>query len=74
MPYIKLLESTIGKLDYCFSLDASCFDYKNLYMTNSYKGEIQLDLSVNILQKQYHSGMGSGIIPEPLRVIFDLLD
>lgn len=48
--YLLYLKDIIGKIDYCFSLNASCFDYENLYVTTSYKGEIQSDITVAVLE------------------------
>lgn len=62
------------KPDYIFCLDSSCFDYDNLYVQTSTKGLLEFDLTTKMMSKGYHSGLGSGLIGDPFRVMMNLMD
>lgn len=72
--YIDKLKNIIKKPDLCICLDSGCGDYDRLWVTNSLRGMISGDLSVQILREGIHSGTASGIVPSSFRILRILLD
>ena len=72
--YLQSMRDVLQEVDYCFNLNSECYDYNNFYVTSSNKGEIVFDLEFKILKTQFHSGMGSGIIADPFRILIDFME
>lgn len=72
--YIDALEKRIGNPNLIICLDSGCGNYNQLWMTNSLRGLIGGELSIEILKDGIHSGMGSGIVPSVFLVLRQLLN
>jgi len=72
-PYVDLLSDKIGKPDLVVCLDSGCGNYEQLWCTNSLRGLISGNLSVQVLTEGVHSGDASGIVPSSFRIARRLL-
>ncbi len=43
-------------------------------MASSFKGQVNLDLTMKVMESGIHSGLGSGIVPDPFRITIDFID
>src|SRR3990167_8494915 len=73
-PYLKLLESKIGKPDLVICLDSESGNYDQLWGTTSLRGLIGGDLHIDTLHNGIHSGYGSGVAPSVFHILRQLLD
>jgi len=71
--YIDELADRIGSPDLVVCLDSGCGNYDQLWMTTSLRGNLVVNLKVDVLEEGVHSGDASGIVPSSFRVIRDLL-
>lgn len=71
--YIDFLKDQIGTPDLIICLDSGCGDYQSLWVTTSLRGLIGGTLSIKVLREGIHSGMGSGVVPSPFRILRQLL-
>lgn len=71
--YLTQLKERIGVPDVTFCLDSGAGDYEHLWITNSLRGVLKIDLTVRVLHEGVHSG-ASGIVPDSFRILRTLLD
>jgi acetylornithine deacetylase/succinyl-diaminopimelate desuccinylase-like protein len=57
-----------------FCLDSGTLDYDRFWLTNSLRGYLVMQFSVQVLTEAVHSGSGTGVIPTCFRIIRQLLD
>jgi len=74
IPYLNKLNERIGVPDLMICLDSGAKDYDTLWVTTSLRGNVTIDLTVEVLQEAVHSGVGTGIAPDSFMVIRNLLD
>lgn len=74
MDYLDSLKDRIGKPSLLICLDSGAGDYNSLWLTNSLRGAIMADLTVEIVKEGLHSGDASGIVPSSFRIIRKLID
>ena len=63
----------IGDPSLVICLDAECGDYARVWCTTSLRGNLTGRLSVRVLNEGVHSGMATGIVPAPFRIVEQLL-
>ncbi len=71
--HLEALGDTLGEPSLVVCLDAECGNYDQLWCTTSLRGNLVGELSVRVLEEGVHSGMSSGIAPNPFRIIEQLL-
>jgi acetylornithine deacetylase/succinyl-diaminopimelate desuccinylase-like protein len=71
--YIEALANRIGTPSLIVCLDSGCGNYDQLWCTNSLRGLVVGDLTVQLLKEGVHSGDGSGIAASSFRVLRRLL-
>lgn len=74
MHYINKLYHRIGVPDLMICLDSGAKDYETLWVTSSLRGNVSLDLTVDVLKEAVHSGVGTGIAADSFMIIRNLLD
>ncbi|GGI83199.1 peptidase M20 [Saccharopolyspora subtropica] len=72
--YLEHLSDRLGEVSLVVCLDSGAGDYDRLWLTNSLRGLVQLELRVRVLDSGLHSGIASGIVPSSFRVLRQLLD
>jgi acetylornithine deacetylase/succinyl-diaminopimelate desuccinylase-like protein len=72
--YIDHLSPTIGTPGLVICLDSGCDSYDRLCVTNSLRGIVNLDLTVEVVREGLHSGAVSGAVPSSMRIMRLLLD
>ena len=71
--YIDTLAGRIGVPGLIVCLDSGCGNYDQLWCTNSLRGLVAGDLTVQLLKEGIHSGDGSGVVASSFRVMRQLL-
>jgi acetylornithine deacetylase/succinyl-diaminopimelate desuccinylase-like protein len=71
--YIEALADRIGVPSLIVCLDSGCGNYDQLWCTNSLRGLVVGDLTVQLLKEGIHSGEGSGVVASSFRVMRQLL-
>lgn len=74
MYYMNKLDSRIGKPDVLICTDSGCCTYDALWLSNSLRGNLKVDLKVQVLEQNVHSGEASGVVPSSFRILRRLLD
>ncbi|MDR7302134.1 acetylornithine deacetylase/succinyl-diaminopimelate desuccinylase-like protein [Haloactinomyces albus] len=72
--YLDHLADRLGTVSLVVCLDSGGGDYERLWLTNSLRGMVQLDVTVQVLDSGQHSGTASGLVPSSFRVARQLLD
>ena len=72
--YLNKLNERIGVPNLMICLDSGAKDYDTLWVTTSLRGNVTIDLTVEVLQEAVHSGVGTGIAPDSFMVIINLLE
>ena len=72
--YLQKLQSRIGKPNLVICLDSGCGNYEQLWSTTSLRGLIIGILTIDVLHKGIHSGMGSGVVPSTFHILQLLLN
>ncbi|MEV0050293.1 M20/M25/M40 family metallo-hydrolase [Saccharopolyspora shandongensis] len=72
--YLEHLSDRLGAVSLVVCLDSGAGDYDRLWLTNSLRGMVQLEVKVQVLDSGLHSGIASGIAPSSFRVLRELLD
>ena len=72
--YLQKLEERLQKPSLIICLDSGCGNYEQLWSTTSLRGLICGSLTIEVLTKGIHSGVGSGVVPSAFRVLELLLD
>jgi acetylornithine deacetylase/succinyl-diaminopimelate desuccinylase-like protein len=71
--HLETLGDALGEPSLVVCLDAECGNYEQLWCTTSLRGNLVGELSVRVLEEGVHSGMASGIAPNPFRIVEQLL-
>lgn len=71
--YIEKYRQFIGNPDLIVAMDSGGLDYNRFWLTNSVRGLITFDLTITTLTKGIHSGTGSGVAPETMMILRNLL-
>ena len=61
-------------MDLLICLDSGTVNYNSMCLTNSLRGAVMFHLKVTVLKAGQHSGIASGIVPNPFNIIRQLLD
>ncbi|GAB3674940.1 M20/M25/M40 family metallo-hydrolase [Saccharopolyspora tripterygii] len=72
--YLEHLRDRLGAVSLVVCLDSGAGDYQRMWLTNSLRGMVQLEVEVQVLDSGLHSGIASGIVPSSFRIIRQLLD
>ncbi|MEC3980663.1 M20/M25/M40 family metallo-hydrolase [Amycolatopsis sp. H20-H5] len=72
--YMEHLKARLGKVTLVVCLDAGGSDYERLWLVNSLRGMLHLNVTVRVLESAQHSGMASGIVASSFRVLRQLID
>jgi len=72
--YYDLLKDRIGTPSIMICLDSGAGNWDQLWITSTLRGIIECNLNVKIITEGVHSGDGSGVIPDTMRIIRMLLD
>jgi acetylornithine deacetylase/succinyl-diaminopimelate desuccinylase-like protein len=72
--YINTYADRLGTPDLVICLDSGCGNYEQLWSTTSLRGQMVLNLQVEVLREGVHSGLASGIVPNPFMILRQLLD
>jgi acetylornithine deacetylase/succinyl-diaminopimelate desuccinylase-like protein len=71
--HLAALGKRLGNPSLVVCLDAECGNYEQLWCTTSLRGNLTGQLSVRVLTEGVHSGMASGIVATPFRILEQLL-
>ncbi len=71
--YLKKLAQKINTPNFVICLDSGCGNYEQLWSTTSLRGLINGVLRIEVLKKGMHSGVGSGVVPNPFHILQILL-
>jgi len=71
--YLEQLKSRIGVPSFVICLDSTAGNYEQLWGTTSLRGVVMGDLTINVLNKGLHSGVGSGVVPSVFAILRELL-
>lgn len=72
--YINTYAERLGAPSLVICLDSGCGNYDQLWSTTSLRGQMVLTLKIEVLQEGVHSGLASGIVPNPFMILRQLLD
>lgn len=72
--WLECVASDIADVSLGIVLDGTCCDYARLWATTSFRGVVNLTLTVRVLEHAIHSGSASGIVPDSFRIARQLLD
>jgi acetylornithine deacetylase/succinyl-diaminopimelate desuccinylase-like protein len=72
--HLKSIGDLMGDPSLVVCLDAECGDYVRVWCTTSLRGNLTGRLSVRVLTEGVHSGMATGIVATPFRIVEQLLD
>jgi acetylornithine deacetylase/succinyl-diaminopimelate desuccinylase-like protein len=72
--YINTYAARLGTPSLVVCLDSGCGNYEQLWSTTSLRGQMTFNLQVEVLREGVHSGLASGIVPNPFMVLRKLLD
>ncbi len=73
-PYLEKYADIIGHPDLVIALDSGTGDYDRLWSTTSLRGMQGCTVTVRTLKEAAHSGIASGIVPESMDIMRQLLD
>lgn len=71
--YLEKLAPKIGTPSFVIGLDSGADNYTQLWNTTSLRGLLSGTLSIDVLSEGVHSGLGSGVVPNPLMIFRQLL-
>ncbi len=71
--HLESMGDRIGDPSLVVCLDAECGDYMRVWCTTSLRGNLTGRLSVRVLTEGVHSGMATGIVATPFRIVEQLL-
>lgn len=71
--YIATYAERLGTPSLVICLDSGCGNYEQLWSTTSLRGQAVFTLHVDVLREGVHSGLASGIVPNPFMVLRQLL-
>ncbi|MDR0827096.1 MAG: M20/M25/M40 family metallo-hydrolase [Desulfovibrio sp.] len=71
--YLQSLAGHLGDVSFVTCLDSGAGNYERLWLTSSLRGIVSGLLKVTVLSGGVHSGLASGIVPSPFRILRALL-
>jgi acetylornithine deacetylase/succinyl-diaminopimelate desuccinylase-like protein len=71
--YINTYADRIGTPNLIICLDSGCGNYEQLWSTTSLRGQMLINLRVEVLTEGVHSGLASGIVPNPFMIMRQLM-
>src|SRR5919199_609552 len=72
--YIDAYAARLGTPSLVICLDSGCGNYEQLWSTTSLRGQMLINLRIEVLREGVHSGLASGIVPNPFMIVRRLLD
>lgn len=72
--YIHTYGDRMGTPSLIVCLDSGCGNYDQLWSTTSLRGQLLCTLDIAVLREGVHSGLASGIVPNPFLILRQLLD
>ena len=72
--YITTYAERLGTPDLVVCLDSGCGNYEQLWSTTSLRGQMVLTVHIEALTEGVHSGLASGIVPNPFMILRTLLE
>jgi len=72
--YLDHLKVKLGQVELMICLDSGALTYDRLWVTTSLRGVLNLNVTVEVLERGVHSGLGSGVVPSSFLVLRQLLD
>ncbi|MEI6736620.1 MAG: peptidase dimerization domain-containing protein, partial [Actinomycetes bacterium] len=64
----------LGNVELMVCLDSGAHSYDRLWVTTSLRGVLNVDVTVEVLERGQHSGSASGVVPSSMRIMRQLLD
>jgi len=75
LPYwIEKTKDRYGPVDLVVCLDSGAAAYDRMWLTDSLRGVCSVKLTVQTTKESIHSGLGGGVVPDPLRIVRILLN
>lgn len=71
---MKTYKHLLGHPDIVICLDAGGTTHETLTITSSLRGCVNFDLCAKVASNNMHSGMASGIVPNPFNILINLLE
>lgn len=71
--YLELLHKKIKNPNFVVCLDSGAGNYDQLWATTSLRGNCSGNLKVEVMSEGIHSGVGSGVVPNPFMILRQLL-
>jgi acetylornithine deacetylase/succinyl-diaminopimelate desuccinylase-like protein len=72
--YMTHLSDRLGAVSLVVCLDAGGNDYDRLWLVNSLRGMLHINVTVRVLDSAQHSGSASGIVPSSFRILRRLIE
>ena len=72
--YLDALADHLGDVELLICLDSGALTYDRLWVTTSLRGVVNVQVTVEVLERGQHSGSVSGIVPSSFRLLRQLLD
>lgn len=72
--YMERMSDRLKNVCMVVCLDGGCGNYESLWSTTSYRGIVGCDMSVGVLESEVNSGIGSGMVACPYRIMRQLLE
>ena len=73
-PHLDVLGAELGNVELMICLDSGAHSYDRLWVTTSLRGVLNVDVTVDVLERGQHSGSASGVVPSSMRIMRQLLD
>jgi acetylornithine deacetylase/succinyl-diaminopimelate desuccinylase-like protein len=72
--HLDVLSQELGNVELMVCLDSGAHSYDRLWVTMSLRGVLNVDVTVEVLERGQHSGSASGVVPSSMRIMRQLLD
>ncbi len=72
--HLDALAEHLGQVDLMVCLDSGALTYDRLWVTDSLRGLVNVEVTVSVLERALHSGIASGVVPSSFRLLRQLLD
>jgi acetylornithine deacetylase/succinyl-diaminopimelate desuccinylase-like protein len=71
--YMEALADRLGSVSLVVCLDSGAETWDRLWVTNSLRGLLAVEVRVEVLEAGLHSGTGSGVVPSSFRILRQLM-
>jgi acetylornithine deacetylase/succinyl-diaminopimelate desuccinylase-like protein len=71
--YVDALTDRLGSVSLVVCLDSGAETWDRLWVTNSLRGMLAVEVNVEVLEAGLHSGVGSGVVPSSFRILRQLM-